>query len=294
MATIMKIGGGGGQPNVLTVAVDSGAVVTATSNGKTVSATSVGGNAVLKLPKAGTWNVVATKDGNTAEDVITISDDYPVEVSFGLPLSSLAEGTLIKLNESGSGVNFFLGKHDYESGLNGAGRELLVRKDCYTSRVWHDGDYNFYASSSIDNYLNSTYKSVLDAEVQNLIETTSFYYTVGGGSATVTSLSRSVFMLSVTEWGLTSSVSNTEGSALPIASALKNAFLSGGPTERWTRTAHKTSNSAACCIWSSGSSLNIGNGSLTSNYGVHPVFTLPATAIVNPEPNADGSYTLIV
>lgn len=33
---------------------------------------------------------------------------------------------------------------------------------------------------------------------------------------------------------------------------------------------------------------------VTSKLGSRPCFTLPADAIVNPEPNADGSYTLTI
>ena len=40
----------------------------------------------------------------------------------GLPLSYLPEGSRVAINESGSPVLLDLAKHDYESGLNGAGR----------------------------------------------------------------------------------------------------------------------------------------------------------------------------
>ena len=49
----------------------------------------------------------------------------------GMPLSDYAEGDIIKLNEGGSPVEFYVSKHDYESGLNGSGRTLVVRKDTY-------------------------------------------------------------------------------------------------------------------------------------------------------------------
>ena len=49
-------------------------------------------------------------------------------------LSDMEEGALVKLKESGSPVEFYVAKHDYESELNGSGRTLLVRKDCYDNR----------------------------------------------------------------------------------------------------------------------------------------------------------------
>ena len=292
MANVMRIGGGSGQPNVLTVAVDSGAVVTATNGDKTVVATSVGGNAVLKLPKAGIWSLYAELDGQTTEDVIEISDDYPVEVAFGLPLSSLAEGSLVKLNENGSGVNFYLAKHDYESGLNGTGRELVVRKDCYDKRLWASNNVNAYATSTIDSWLNNDYKSLLDSSIQEMIGTTTFYYTPGNGNKTVTTLARSVFLLSLTEYGLTGSWYNTEGSALSTASIIRLAYLNGSAVTHYTRSPSTYNTTNVYWVYSDGASNN--SGYATDQYGSRPVFTLPYDAMVNPTPNSDGSYTLIV
>ena len=46
-------------------------------------------------------------------------------------LSEISEGEIIKLKENGSLVDFYVAKHNYESGLNGEGRTLLVRKDIH-------------------------------------------------------------------------------------------------------------------------------------------------------------------
>ena len=53
----------------------------------------------------------------------------------GTPLSELTEGTIIKINENGSPVEFYLAKHSYEPTLNGEGRELVVRKDGTTPQM---------------------------------------------------------------------------------------------------------------------------------------------------------------
>lgn len=63
-------------------------------------------------------------------------------------LSELTEGGIVKINESGNPVDFYVAKHDYESDLNGAGRTLMVRKDCYDDRVWDSGRVNAYANSA--------------------------------------------------------------------------------------------------------------------------------------------------
>ena len=69
-------------------------------------------------------------------------------------LGSKAEGSIIKLKENGVLVEFYIAKQNYESGLNGAGRVLVVRKDCYDQRQWHSSNINAYASSAIDTWLN--------------------------------------------------------------------------------------------------------------------------------------------
>lgn len=194
-------------------------------------------------------------------------------------LSDLAEGSIVKINESGLPVEFYVAKHNYESGLNGAGRTLLVRKDCYDKRVWHSTTtfyYPQYATSSIDSWLNGTYKAVLDEEVRSAISTTTFYYTPGNQNTAVSTLSRAVFLLSLAEHNAHNSTNcNDEGSALPIASSLRTAYLNGSSVLQWTRTPRITSNNDVMCItgtgvWTESASSN--------NHGSRPCFTIPAAA----------------
>lgn len=86
-------------------------------------------------------------------------------------LGNKSTGSIIKLKENGTLVDFYVAKHDYESSLNGAGRTLVVRKDVYDQRQWHSSNVNAYASSTIDSWLNSTYKNLLDADIRSLIGT---------------------------------------------------------------------------------------------------------------------------
>ena len=63
-------------------------------------------------------------------------------------------------------MEFYVAKHDYESELNGAGRTLLVRKDCYDNRQWNSVKENAYGASSIDIWLNNGYMDLLDPKVK--------------------------------------------------------------------------------------------------------------------------------
>ena len=200
----------------------------------------------------------------------------------GIPLSDYEEGAIIKLNEGGSPVEFYVAKHDYEPDLNGAGRTLVVRKDTYDDRVWDSGNVNAYASSDLDSWFNSTYKNMLDADIRSLIGTTKIRYTPGNGNWTVGTLERAVFALSATELGQSASWFNVEGSALPIASTLQVAHLNGSTNTQWTRSPRTNDTVSAVFLASNGV---VRNNYCGDSYGSRPIFTLPSTLLFNPDTN---------
>lgn len=193
-------------------------------------------------------------------------------------LGNKSTGSIIKLKENGTLVDFYVAKHDYESGLNGAGRTLVVRKDCYDNRVWDNGNVNAYASSDLDAWFNSTYKNMLEATIRSLIGTTKIRYTPGNGNNTVGTLERSVFALSLTELGESHTYANVEGSALPIASTLKIAYLNGNANTQWTRSPYTYNTNSAWWLVSYG---GIYYGHCYNAYGSRPAFTLPSSLYVS-------------
>ena len=210
-------------------------------------------------------------------------------------LGNKSVGSIVKLKENGVLVDFYVAKHDYENGLNGSGRTLVVRKDCYDTRQWHTSNVNAYATSAIDTWLNSTYKNLLDADIRGVIGTTKIKYTPGNGNTTVGTLERAIFLLSVTELGKTASYANTEGTALSIASSLQIAYLNGSAVVQWTRSPYTDGTNHACFLSSSG---NGDNYRCNNTYGSRPAFTLPSTlsvsddgsVSVNTAPTISGSY----
>lgn len=191
-------------------------------------------------------------------------------------LGSKAVGSVVKIKENGTPVEFYVAKHDYESGLNGRGRTLVVRKDCYDLRQWHTLNANTYASSAIDNWLNSTYKNMFDADIRGAIGTTRFYHTSNG--SIVIPLTRSVFLLSFTELGRRHNYANIEGSALPIASTLENVQLDGRSVTQWTRTPNNLTSGDAWRLLANGDN-DRENCDVAS--GCRPVFCLPSTALLD-------------
>lgn len=210
-------------------------------------------------------------------------------------LGNKSVGSIVKLKENGVLVDFYVAKHDYENGLNGSGRTLVVRKDCYDTRQWHTSNVNAYATSAIDTWLNSTYKNLLDADIRGVIGTTKIKYTPGNGNTTVGTLERAIFLLSVTELGRSASYANTEGTALSIASSLQIAYLNGSAVVQWTRSPYTSSAGDAYCLGTSG---DVSYSSCNDAHGSRPAFTLPSTlsvsddgsVSVNTAPTISGSY----
>jgi len=193
-------------------------------------------------------------------------------------LSTKSPGDLIRLKENGVLVDFYVCKHDYESGLNGAGRTLVVRKDAYETRAWHSSNVNAYATCTLDTWFNSTYKALLDADIQAAIGETTFYYTPGNGNTTVTTLKRAVFALSLTELGQSHQYAAVEGTALSIADTLKIAYLNGAATTQWTRSPRTNGTTYAWYLSTDG---DIRGNYCTSTYGARPAFTLPSSLSVS-------------
>ena len=211
-------------------------------------------------------------------------------------LGNKSVGSIVKLKENGVLVDFYVAKHDYENGLNGSGRTLVVRKDCYDTRQWHTSNVNAYATSAIDTWLNSTYKNLLDADIRGVIGTTKIKYTPGNGNTTVGTLERAIFLLSVTELGRSASYANTEGTALSIASSLQIAYLNGSAVVQWTRSPDTNNTNYAYYLSTDGSVYN--NYGWYGTGGSRPAFTLPSTlsvsddgsVSVNIAPTISGSY----
>ena len=210
-------------------------------------------------------------------------------------LGNKSVGSIVKLKENGVLVDFYVAKHDYENGLNGSGRTLVVRKDCYDTRQWHTSNVNAYSTSTIDTWNNNTYKNLLDADIRGVIGTTKIKYTPGNGNTAVGTLERAIFLLSVTELGRSASYANTEGTALSIASSLQIAYLNGSAVVQWTRSPYTSNTSNAYYLSTNG---NVSNYVCYNTSGSRPAFTLPSTlsvsddgsVSVNTAPTISGSY----
>ena len=197
----------------------------------------------------------------------------------GTPLGSLVEGTLIKIQESGAPVEFYVAKQDYEPGLNGAGRVLCVRKDSPRDMTWTDYSYE---RTEIYSWFRGTYKNRLSQNVINLIGTTKFPYikkeSISFNNYRLENdvLESSVSALSSIELGCTAIFNSSnyqQGSILPIAATLRHYDA------QWSRTPMSGTDSPPAILRDGGYTLS------TFDYPVLPAFTLPSTALVDQDLN---------
>ena len=193
-------------------------------------------------------------------------------------------GTIVRLKENGVPQEFYVAKHGYPT--DGNGRTLLVRRYIYDTRQWHTSNVNAYASCALDSWFNNTYYNLLDADIRAQIAAVAIPYTPGNGNNSVTTLSRKVFALSVTELGRTASWANVEGSALSIASTLQIAYnSSGSAVVQWTRSPDSGDAGRAYSLVTGGL---VYSGVCTLAGGARPAFTLPSSLSVSD----DGSVTV--
>lgn len=191
-------------------------------------------------------------------------------------IGEIPTGSKIILNESGKAAEFYIAEQNYESELNGTGRVLIARTRALpdSDKKYFNEKTNEYSGGEGDVFLNSTYKSRLDAHIQTLIGSTTFYYTPGNGNNSVTPLSRAVFMPSGSELGLSTEYMNVEGSALPVASDLANARDDSGTyTASFFTRSPCTSN--AITVWYCYGGRIVETASLRNC--LLPCFTLPAS-----------------
>ncbi len=198
----------------------------------------------------------------------------------GTPLSDLTEGTLIKINENGSPVEFYLAKHNYQSDLNGNGKTLVLRKNIYDKRSWNSTDSNEWSSCTLHSWLNQGYKALFSSQVQSLMGITQYYYTTGYSQYQLTTRADSVFLLSATEYGYPAYQFNEEGIALPISQIIKKDGIS-----KWTRTPITYGSGNVVSAYYNDTARGLGVNTNDGLIGNCPCFTLPATALVDQDLN---------
>lgn len=217
----------------------------------------------------------------------------------GTPVSSLAVGTLIKINENGAPVEYMVVNQGlpsamYDTSCDGC---WVLRKDIAENRKWYSSN-NDYKNSDIQAYLNGSWLSRYSAGVLSQIKQVKIPYQNGtgeGGSVAsgANGLSCKIFLLSGYELGWTTSdnawlpkdgakLSYFSSGAGSAANSKRIANYNGSATVWWLRSPH-TFNTGG--VWSVNSDGNYENQYCHDAYGVRPALVLPSTALVDQDLN---------
>lgn len=211
----------------------------------------------------------------------------------GTSIGNLDVGTEITLNENGEPINYLIVNQGipedsalYDASCDGT---WLLRKDIAENRQWHSSDNNDYENSTIDNYLNTTFLNLFEANIRDAIKQVKLPYRKGAGyGKTVTSgssgLSTKIFLLSSTEVNLVHGYEPTnEGACLSYFSGTAQngadnkrvAKLNGSATRWWLRSPYCNSangSAPALLVYLNGNwSYNL----CSVSYGIRPALVLP-------------------
>lgn len=265
----------------------------------------IGVNGVARKVKKGYIGVdgVARKVKNGFIGVNNVARQF---FSGGTPLSALAVGTIVKLNENGVAQEYIIvnqgipsGSSLYDASCNGT---WLLRKNIYNNRAWHSPSANNYRNSNIHTYLNGTFLSVFDSSIQNTTKQAIIpCYEYGGGSYATTGadgLSTKIFLLSIYEIGGFNrnlpGYCGKDGATISYFSECTNndanskriATLNGTASIWWLRSPFYTNSSpslSAVCVKTDGSSAHGSN--TTIECGIRPALIMPFDITVDENMN---------
>lgn len=226
----------------------------------------------------------------------------------GISISTLPVGTSVRFKINGMETSGIIlnrgipsGSALYDSSCDGV---WVITKDIYVKRAFDSSD-NDYENSDIHSYLNTTFYGMMSNKLQNIVKQVKIPYSKGTyGTQTIASgangLSTKIFLLSGYELNWTTS----NNKAFPVDGAVLEYFKGCASVDskrigRYNNTAvswllRSRVTDGSGYTWSvhvTGDYQNTVIGTTTN--GVRPAFILPHDASVVPNPNPDGSYTII-
>jgi hypothetical protein len=196
--------------------------------------------------------------------------------AFKTNISNVVAGTEFVLFEGGIRVPFIKLAGEY----GGTGRSLVVRKHIYKMDTLTTSDQkNMYENCKTDLWLNddlSGYLAKLDVQTRSAVSAVPVSLNVGNKSASIITIQRRAFLLSMTELGIGRADGLVEGIAVQYFNGNERriAQFNGAASEYWMRTPNYSLNSESRYVTTSGSSAP--DTAYTYIAGIRPAFTLPA------------------
>ena len=210
--------------------------------------------------------------------------------SAGTKIETLNVGQSVYANVGGVRKEFIvvhqgLPSSLYDSSCDGT---WLLMKDIYEMRQWNSNSELLYENSSIHSYLNSTFLSLFDANIQSAIKQAKIPYLKGGKGGSVQSgangLSCKVFLLSGYELNFRN-IFPADGAGLDgFAESIINnpaylATYNGTLTKWWLRSITTLDINYAGLV----RGYTYDSASVTESNGIRPCIILPSDALVNEE-----------
>lgn len=212
-------------------------------------------------------------------------------------LSTKAVGSKVQLKLNGVKKNFIVVHQGKPSGIYDAscGGTWLLLEDIYENRPWHSSGVNKLESSTIHNYLNSTFLAKFDANIQAQIKQVKLPYRQNGGSggtdrSGANGLSCKIFLLSAREVGFSDTYIPNDGAKLDYFNSgngtdtKRVAKYNGSATYWWLRSPYTVNTSG---VWVVSSDGRYRNGLANITGGVRPALVLPTDLLVSD----DGTVT---
>lgn len=210
--------------------------------------------------------------------------------SAGTKIETLNVGQSVYANVGGVRKEFIvvhqgLPSSLYDSSCDGT---WLLMKDIYEMRQWNSNSELLYENSSIHSYLNSTFLSLFDANIQSAIKQAKIPYLKGGKGGSVQSgangLSCKVFLLGGYELNFRN-IFPADGAGLDgfAESIIDNpaylATYNGTLTKWWLRSITTLDINYAGLV----RGYTYDSASVTESNGIRPCIILPSDALVNEE-----------
>lgn len=210
--------------------------------------------------------------------------------SAGTKIETLNVGQSVYANVGGVRKEFIvvhqgLPSSLYDSSCDGT---WLLMKDIYEMRQWNSNSELLYENSSIHSYLNSTFLSLFDANIQSAIKQAKIPYLKGGKGGSVQSgangLSCKVFLLGGYELNFRN-IFPADGAGLDgfAESIIDNpaylATYNGTLTKWWLRSITTLDINYAGLVRGH----TYDSASVTESNGIRPCIILPSDALVNEE-----------
>lgn len=235
------------------------------------------------------------KDGVASEGAVTAG----LTPKAGTAVSSLSVGTLVKIKENGSPVEYMvvhqgLPSSMYDESCNGC---WVVRKDIAENRKF-DSTNNDYANSDIQAYLNGDFTTRYESGILSRIKQVKIPYVNGTGidgsvASGANGLSCKFFLLSGRELGYTHGYQEThlfgDGAKLSYfdagdgtdANNKRIAAYDGGAIAWWNRTPDSTNTSGYASTVCSNNNGAVVRRTVTASGGLRPACILPSDALVD-------------